>query len=243
MYYSHELHSAASSGRFPPPQGGGPPPYYFVAGEFPSTLTPPYFNGLLPPLQNMMMRPLQRELTDGRFDAYTYANRAAAMAIIPSRNYGQRTHTVQHSHQMIMNIPAAWRRGHGYVQVQERNDLPNLEWAAALGRNWIQEDETVILDIGSEWRREKVERDRGLSDKLILKYLKTRKNSGDQVNSRDGEPKMCIVCQDDLCQEDGMMIGVLDCRHEYHASCIRQWLKQKNICPLCKTIALPLPVL
>ncbi|KAL0429989.1 UNVERIFIED_CONTAM: E3 ubiquitin-protein ligase MBR2 [Sesamum radiatum] len=231
--YYHELHSAASSGRFPPPQGGGPPPY-FLAGEFPTTLTPPYFNGFLPPLQNMM-RPLQRELTDGRFDAYTYANRAAAMAI-PPRNYGRRTHTVQHPNQ-IMNIPAWWRR-HGYVQVQERNALPNLEPAAALGRNWIHEDETMILDIGTEWRRENVDRERGLSDKLILKYLKTRKNCG-EVKSSDGEPRICIVCQDDLCQENGMMIGVLDCRHEYHAPCIRRWLQQKNICPLCKTIALP----
>ncbi|KAL0396919.1 UNVERIFIED_CONTAM: E3 ubiquitin-protein ligase MBR2 [Sesamum calycinum] len=232
MYYSQELHSAASSGRFPPPQGGGPPPY-FLAGEFPSILTPPYFNGLLPPLHGMM-RPLQRELTDGRFDAY-YANRAAAMAI-PSRNYGRRTHTV-HPHQ-IMNVPA-WRRRYGYVQVQEiRNDLPILEPAAALGRNWIQVDETMILDTETEWGRENVEREGGLSEKLILKYLKTRKNSG-EVNSSDGEPKICIVCQEDLWEENGMMTGVLDCRHEYHASCIRQWLQQKNICPLCKTIALP----
>ncbi|KAK4430340.1 E3 ubiquitin-protein ligase MBR2 [Sesamum alatum] len=229
--YSHQLdHSAAASGGVPPPQGGGPP-YFFHSLEFLSALAPPYFNGLFPPIYNMW--PLHRE-TGQRFNTYNYPNRAATA--IPSTmgsGYRRRTHTM-HPHQ-IMDVPA-WSRRHPYVQVQERNDLPDLE--PARGRNRIQEDETMILDIGTEWRRENhVERDRGLSEKLILKYLKTR-NCHVQVNINDREPKICVVCQDDLCQEN-RMIGVVDCGHEYHESCIRQWLQQKNICPLCKTIALP----
>ncbi|KAL0355937.1 UNVERIFIED_CONTAM: putative E3 ubiquitin-protein ligase RHG1A [Sesamum radiatum] len=126
----------------------------------------------------------------------------------------------------IINVPSNHPappppQGHVQVQVQERN--------------WIQEDETLILDIGTAQPRENVERDGGLSETLILKYLKTR-DCGHEVNN-DGEAKMCVVCQDDLCQENSR-IGVLDCGHEYHASCIRQWLQQKNTCPLCKTIAL-----
>jgi len=27
-------------------------------------------------------------------------------------------------------------------------------------------------------------------------------------------------------------IGILQCGHEYHADCIRRWLKEKNVCPL-----------
>ncbi|KAL0416899.1 UNVERIFIED_CONTAM: putative E3 ubiquitin-protein ligase HIP1 [Sesamum latifolium] len=128
-------------------------------------------------------------------------------------------------HQIInipSNNPAGTSRGHGHVQVQERN--------------WFQEDETLILDIGTAPGRENAERDGGLSERLILKYLKTRDCRRGEV-SNDGEAKMCVVCQDDLCQEN-TRIGVLDCGHEYHASCIRQWLQQKNTCPLCKTIAL-----
>ncbi|KAK4421526.1 E3 ubiquitin-protein ligase MBR2 [Sesamum alatum] len=152
----------------------------------------------------------------GHFPPYTYPYWAPAVLI-----------TMDGSHMY---------RQYGYVPVQGRNHLQ-----AAFG-NWIQEDETMILDdIGTEWRRDNVQgrqmnitRDGGLSEKLILKYLKTRDCR--PVNN-DGEPKICVVCQDDLCQENST-IGVLDCRHEYHASCIRQWLKHKNICPLCKAIAL-----
>ncbi|KAK4421529.1 putative E3 ubiquitin-protein ligase RHG1A [Sesamum alatum] len=220
--YSHQLRSAASSGGVRRAPGRFFP--YFLPGEFSSSTAPPYFDGLLPPLQNM--RALQRE-TDQRLDTYTYPNRAAA---------GTRT---MHPRQ-ILDIPTI--PAHMYqhsIQVQGRNNLQ-----AAFG-NWIQEFETMILDdIGTEWGIENVEtergrqinitRDGGLLEKLILKYLKTRDCR--PVNN-DGEPKICVVCQDDLCQENST-IGVLDCGHEYHASCIRQWLQQKNIFPLCKAIAL-----
>lgn len=34
-------------------------------------------------------------------------------------------------------------------------------------------------------------------------------------------------------------IGTLDCGHEYHAGCITEWLLVKNLCPVCKTTAVP----
>lgn len=33
-------------------------------------------------------------------------------------------------------------------------------------------------------------------------------------------------------------IATLDCRHEYHAECLKKWLVIKNICPVCKSEAL-----
>ena len=33
-------------------------------------------------------------------------------------------------------------------------------------------------------------------------------------------------------------IGILRCGHEYHADCLRRWLLEKNVCPMCKSIAL-----
>jgi hypothetical protein len=27
----------------------------------------------------------------------------------------------------------------------------------------------------------------------------------------------------------------LECDHSYHVYCIKQWLTQKNMCPICKT--------
>ena len=33
-------------------------------------------------------------------------------------------------------------------------------------------------------------------------------------------------------------IGTLDCGHDFHTSCIKQWLTQKNLCPICKMTGL-----
>ncbi|KAL3575041.1 hypothetical protein D5086_023142 [Populus alba] len=45
--------------------------------------------------------------------------------------------------------------------------------------------------------------------------------------------KKCSICQDDY-EEDGE-VGKLDCGHGFHIQCIKQWLGQKNTCPVCKT--------
>lgn len=37
---------------------------------------------------------------------------------------------------------------------------------------------------------------------------------------------------------EGDDLGTLDCGHDFHTSCIKQWLMQKNLCPICKTTAL-----
>ncbi|KAJ4792334.1 RING/U-box superfamily protein [Rhynchospora pubera] len=42
----------------------------------------------------------------------------------------------------------------------------------------------------------------------------------------------CSICQEEY--ENGEEIGVLKCEHWYHVSCIHDWLRQKNWCPVCK---------
>ncbi|OMP01976.1 Zinc finger, RING-type [Corchorus olitorius] len=37
---------------------------------------------------------------------------------------------------------------------------------------------------------------------------------------------------------NGEELGKLDCGHDFHFSCIKQWLVQKNSCPICKKTAL-----
>ncbi|KAL3838902.1 hypothetical protein ACJIZ3_023493 [Penstemon smallii] len=78
----------------------------------------------------------------------------------------------------------------------------------------------------------------GLSESMIDRRLKTRdhvamKNIGDEVCD------ICVVCQDDLYQENEK-IGVVECGHEFHAECIKKWLYRKNFCPICKATALTL---
>ncbi|KAJ6985308.1 hypothetical protein NC653_023314 [Populus alba x Populus x berolinensis] len=50
----------------------------------------------------------------------------------------------------------------------------------------------------------------------------------------DLEP--CCICQEEYVDGDDM--GIIDCGHDFHANCIKQWLMQKNLCPICKMTAL-----
>lgn len=41
--------------------------------------------------------------------------------------------------------------------------------------------------------------------------------------------------QEEYGDDDEM--GKLECGHNYHIECIKQWLVQKNSCPVCKAVA------
>ncbi|GJN18010.1 hypothetical protein PR202_gb05122 [Eleusine coracana subsp. coracana] len=45
--------------------------------------------------------------------------------------------------------------------------------------------------------------------------------------------RKCTICQEEF--EANEEMGRLDCGHSYHVYCIKQWLSQKNTCPICKT--------
>ncbi|KAF7141320.1 hypothetical protein RHSIM_Rhsim06G0052700 [Rhododendron simsii] len=75
----------------------------------------------------------------------------------------------------------------------------------------------------------------GLSEDFILNRLKQRKYFSIAMSAHlEVEP--CCVCQEEY--KDGEDIGTLECGHEFHSGCIKQWLLQKNLCPICKTTAL-----
>ncbi|XP_061343173.1 probable E3 ubiquitin-protein ligase RHG1A isoform X2 [Gastrolobium bilobum] len=74
----------------------------------------------------------------------------------------------------------------------------------------------------------------GLSEETVLKLLKQKKYSIETESQLDAEP--CCVCQENY--GDGDDIGTLDCGHDYHSNCIKQWLMHKNLCPICKTTGL-----
>lgn len=74
----------------------------------------------------------------------------------------------------------------------------------------------------------------GLSeDQLSLCLTKTIYCSSsleDQVESS------CTICLEEYKDKDN--IGMLKCLHTYHVSCINDWLRMKNSCPICKSPAL-----
>ncbi|MFS7998298.1 putative transcription factor C2H2 family [Helianthus anomalus] len=71
----------------------------------------------------------------------------------------------------------------------------------------------------------------GLSEEVILKSMKQRKHIAFMaISAQNLEP--CCICQEEY--DTGDNIGSLDCGHDFHTDCIKQWLAQKNICPICK---------
>ena len=45
--------------------------------------------------------------------------------------------------------------------------------------------------------------------------------------------KQCCICIDDFKSVDDIV--VLDCKHNFHTNCIKEWLtNQSNTCPFCK---------
>ncbi|KAG5625177.1 hypothetical protein H5410_010395 [Solanum commersonii] len=72
----------------------------------------------------------------------------------------------------------------------------------------------------------------GLSEGTILERMKQRKH--DSIYGGSSSP--CCICREEYTSGDYM--GILDCGHEFHSSCIKQWLMLKNVCPICKNTAL-----
>lgn len=65
-------------------------------------------------------------------------------------------------------------------------------------------------------------------DHDIIDNLPTVKASSEQVS-------VCVICSEDI--REGMPILVLSCRgkHYYHDTCIKEWLKVKLNCPVCRS--------
>lgn len=78
----------------------------------------------------------------------------------------------------------------------------------------------------------------GLTEETISRCLKRVVFSSDgavaDLNYPESEVK-CCVCQEEY--EEGEELGRLSCDHSYHSPCIKQWLLQKNQCPVCKAPA------
>ncbi|KAJ3676904.1 hypothetical protein LUZ60_002628 [Juncus effusus] len=73
----------------------------------------------------------------------------------------------------------------------------------------------------------------GLNEESIKKLLKQFKYTSINFDTYE-EP--CCICQEEY--NEGEDLGRLDCGHDFHSPCIKQWLLHKNLCPICKSTAL-----
>uniref|UniRef100_A0A1J3J7D4 RING-type E3 ubiquitin transferase n=1 Tax=Noccaea caerulescens TaxID=107243 RepID=A0A1J3J7D4_NOCCA len=74
----------------------------------------------------------------------------------------------------------------------------------------------------------------GLNDDTISNRLKEQKYKSSTRSTQEVEP--CCICQEEY--KEGEEMGMLECGHDFHSPCIKEWLKVKNLCPICKTTGL-----
>lgn len=48
----------------------------------------------------------------------------------------------------------------------------------------------------------------------------------------DDDEVLCTICMVDI--EDGDRVGALPCDHLFHAECLKEWIRRRNVCPLCQ---------
>ncbi|KMZ56393.1 hypothetical protein ZOSMA_96G00690 [Zostera marina] len=72
-----------------------------------------------------------------------------------------------------------------------------------------------------------------LSEEMISKNLRKSQANSSQENSS------CSICQEQILQNE--TIVMLDCGHDYHFDCIKQWLLIQNKCPNCRAVAIVMP--
>ena len=68
------------------------------------------------------------------------------------------------------------------------------------------------------------------TDQAILNELP--ETQIDDVTKLDPEKKNCVICLEDF--KNGDKATVLPCIHLFHTTCIQNWLKTQNCCPICK---------
>jgi E3 ubiquitin-protein ligase RNF115/126 len=56
----------------------------------------------------------------------------------------------------------------------------------------------------------------------------------EDINKIPPEKKNCVICLNDF--EKGHKAMILPCTHLFHSSCIKDWLKTQNTCPICKHV-------
>ncbi|KAH0861162.1 hypothetical protein HID58_089423 [Brassica napus] len=86
---------------------------------------------------------------------------------------------------------------------------------------------------------ERIEHDHELTYEQLAS-LETNLFSSGMIRFHDQHSDMRIDIDNMSYEEeyvDGDEVGTMPCEHMYHVSCVQQWLRMKNWCPICKTSA------
>ncbi|GMI68819.1 hypothetical protein HRI_000551200 [Hibiscus trionum] len=137
-----------------------------------------------------------------------------------------------------------------YLRIVRRTGGLRIEDATEMGRSFLQSmyalenvNDDMRLDVDNMSHEELLELEEqmgnvstGLSEETILANLRRRRFLPITAAPPTAEAEQCCICQENYADEDEL--GKLDCGHDFHFNCIKPWLVQKNLCPVCKKTAL-----
>ena len=64
------------------------------------------------------------------------------------------------------------------------------------------------------------------------RYKKSEASRGVDNDDDFDEEATCTICF--VLLEDNDRVGALPCNHIFHVDCLKEWLRRRNICPLCQ---------
>ncbi|WCJ31182.1 RING/U-box superfamily protein [Euphorbia peplus] len=159
---------------------------------------------------------------------------------------------IQLPHEVLMRAHAAAQRRSRQLFSEVRNALALVRRGGSLQLEdvmvvdgsvvYADDHEDMRLDVDDMSYEELLDLEEsigsvstGLSDAAIHAHMKHFKYKTVAIgSSSQGHP--CCICQEEF--TDGEDLGKLECGHDFHYNCIRQWLVQKNNCPICKMTGL-----
>ncbi|KAH9124839.1 hypothetical protein LEN26_001290 [Aphanomyces euteiches] len=65
----------------------------------------------------------------------------------------------------------------------------------------------------------------------LLRYIQDHSDAEASIDVRKNA-RECVICQVDV--EVGAEVVRMPCQHVFHTECIKQWLKIRNSCPICR---------
>lgn len=54
------------------------------------------------------------------------------------------------------------------------------------------------------------------------------------IHKKSQPCNLCPICLDALIDNENVLKTLL-CKHQFHAKCIRQWVRRSRTCPMCRT--------
>ncbi|KAF2575157.1 hypothetical protein F2Q70_00006338 [Brassica cretica] len=151
----------------------------------------------------------------------TPTNPSPFLSFSPSNSYSRPNSSTGRLSSMIPGSPS---------EADPSSSLVNRDGLSRYNMNGIAE---VLLAL------ERIEHDHELAYEQLAS-LETNLFSSGMIRFHDQHSDMRIDIDNMSYEEeyvDGDEVGTMPCEHMYHVSCVQQWLRMKNWCPICKTSA------